>query len=79
MLSCVALQVVYDEGPLYVFSPTEELRRRWIHQLKSGESGGSAAPPKQTQGMSRACGVTQSTRLPGFVISWFRCPMAAEE
>uniref|UniRef100_A0A8C6JRR2 Tyrosine-protein kinase BTK n=1 Tax=Melopsittacus undulatus TaxID=13146 RepID=A0A8C6JRR2_MELUD len=28
-------QVVYDEGPLYVFSPTEELRRRWIHQLKS--------------------------------------------
>lgn len=32
-------QVVYDEGPLYVFSPTEELRKRWIHQLKSGESG----------------------------------------
>ncbi|XP_031449965.1 tyrosine-protein kinase BTK isoform X2 [Phasianus colchicus] len=28
-------QVVYDEGPLYVFSPTEELRKRWIHQLKS--------------------------------------------
>ncbi|XP_029463232.1 tyrosine-protein kinase BTK [Rhinatrema bivittatum] len=27
-------QVVYDEGPLYVFTPTEELRRRWIHQLK---------------------------------------------
>ncbi|KFP68038.1 Tyrosine-protein kinase BTK, partial [Cariama cristata] len=27
--------VVYDEGPLYVFSPTEELRKRWIHQLKS--------------------------------------------
>ncbi|XP_062820030.1 tyrosine-protein kinase BTK isoform X2 [Anolis carolinensis] len=27
-------QVVYDEGPLYVFSPTEELRSRWIHQLK---------------------------------------------
>ncbi|KFW72490.1 Tyrosine-protein kinase BTK, partial [Pygoscelis adeliae] len=26
--------VVYDEGPLYVFSPTEELRKRWIHQLK---------------------------------------------
>lgn len=35
-------QVVYDEGPLYVFSPTEELRKRWIHQLKSGESG----PPR---------------------------------
>ncbi|XP_062998075.1 tyrosine-protein kinase BTK isoform X2 [Elgaria multicarinata webbii] len=28
-------QVVYDEGPLYIFSPTEELRSRWIHQLKS--------------------------------------------
>ncbi|XP_072286182.1 tyrosine-protein kinase BTK isoform X2 [Pyxicephalus adspersus] len=27
-------QIVYDEGPLYVFSPTEELRRRWINQLK---------------------------------------------
>lgn len=40
----VVLQVVYDEGPLYVFSPTEELRKRWIHQLKSGESRGSAAP-----------------------------------
>jgi len=40
----VVLQVVYDEGPLYVFSPTEELRKRWIHQLKSGECGGSAAP-----------------------------------
>nr|XP_060612328.1 tyrosine-protein kinase BTK [Anolis sagrei ordinatus] len=28
-------QIVYDEGPLYVFSPTEELRSRWIQQLKS--------------------------------------------
>ncbi|XP_078542031.1 tyrosine-protein kinase BTK [Lissotriton helveticus] len=28
-------QVVYDDGPLYIFSPTEELRRRWIHQLKN--------------------------------------------
>ncbi|XP_053129996.1 tyrosine-protein kinase BTK isoform X2 [Hemicordylus capensis] len=27
-------QVVYDEGHLYVFSPTEELRARWIHHLK---------------------------------------------
>ncbi|XP_077164416.1 tyrosine-protein kinase BTK [Paroedura picta] len=27
-------QVLYDEGPLYVFSPTEDLRTRWIHQLK---------------------------------------------
>uniref|UniRef100_A0A8D0CAY1 Tyrosine-protein kinase n=1 Tax=Salvator merianae TaxID=96440 RepID=A0A8D0CAY1_SALMN len=28
-------QVVHEEGPLYVFSPTEELRSRWIQQLKS--------------------------------------------
>lgn len=35
---CPLLQVVYDEGPLYVFSPTEELRKRWIHQLKNGEN-----------------------------------------
>ncbi|CAH2315664.1 tyrosine- kinase BTK [Pelobates cultripes] len=27
-------QIVYDEGPLYVFAPTEDLRKRWIHQLK---------------------------------------------
>ena len=35
---CPLPQVVYDEGPLYVFSPTEELRKRWIHQLKNGEN-----------------------------------------
>lgn len=35
---CPLSQVVYDEGPLYVFSPTEELRKRWIHQLKNGEN-----------------------------------------
>uniref|UniRef100_A0A803YB56 PH domain-containing protein n=1 Tax=Meleagris gallopavo TaxID=9103 RepID=A0A803YB56_MELGA len=38
-------QVVYDEGPLYVFSPTEELRKRWIHQLKSGELWGTQLRP----------------------------------
>ncbi|XP_018426945.1 PREDICTED: tyrosine-protein kinase BTK [Nanorana parkeri] len=27
-------QIVYDDGPLYVFAPTEDLRRRWINQLK---------------------------------------------
>ncbi|XP_075040776.1 tyrosine-protein kinase BTK isoform X2 [Mixophyes fleayi] len=27
-------QIIYDEGPLYVFAPTEDLRKRWIHQLK---------------------------------------------
>ncbi|XP_060105879.1 tyrosine-protein kinase BTK isoform X2 [Heteronotia binoei] len=26
--------VLYDEGPLYVFSPTEDLRTRWVQQLK---------------------------------------------
>ncbi|KFQ54640.1 Tyrosine-protein kinase BTK, partial [Nestor notabilis] len=36
--------VVYDEGPLYVFSPTEELRRRWNHQLKSGDPGSHTSP-----------------------------------
>lgn len=35
---CPLPQVVYDEGPLYVFSPTEDLRKRWIHQLKNGEN-----------------------------------------
>ncbi|XP_013915714.1 PREDICTED: tyrosine-protein kinase BTK-like, partial [Thamnophis sirtalis] len=28
-------QIIYDEGPLYVFSPMEELRTRWVHQLKT--------------------------------------------
>lgn len=27
-------QIVYDDGPLYIFAPTEDLRRRWINQLK---------------------------------------------
>ncbi|KAG8448176.1 hypothetical protein GDO86_015314 [Hymenochirus boettgeri] len=27
-------QIVYDDGPLYVFAPTEDLRKRWIHQIK---------------------------------------------
>ncbi|ERE65700.1 tyrosine-protein kinase BTK isoform 2 [Cricetulus griseus] len=36
------IPVVYDEGPLYVFSPTEELRKRWIHQLKNGLKPGSS-------------------------------------
>lgn len=42
-------QVVYDEGPLYVFSPTEELRKRWIHQLKSGEFGVPRLPVSATR------------------------------
>lgn len=52
VLRGVILQVVYDEGPLYIFSPTEELRKRWIHQLKSGECGGSAAPWGSQHGCS---------------------------
>ncbi|XP_069604727.1 tyrosine-protein kinase BTK [Ranitomeya imitator] len=27
-------QIVYDDGPLYVFAPTEDLRKRWLHQIK---------------------------------------------
>ncbi|XP_030620766.1 tyrosine-protein kinase BTK isoform X3 [Chanos chanos] len=27
-------QIVYDEGPLYVFAKTEEVRKQWIHKLK---------------------------------------------
>ncbi|XP_069842478.1 tyrosine-protein kinase BTK [Dendropsophus ebraccatus] len=27
-------QIVYDDGPLYIFAPTEDLRKRWIHQVK---------------------------------------------
>lgn len=52
VLRCLVPQVVYDEGPLYIFSPTEELRKRWIHQLKSGECRGSAAPPGSQHGHS---------------------------
>ncbi|XP_005992059.1 tyrosine-protein kinase BTK [Latimeria chalumnae] len=28
-------QIIYDEGPLYIFAPTEELRQRWIKELKN--------------------------------------------
>lgn len=65
-LRCVVLQVVYDEGPLYVFSPTEELRKRWIHQLKSGEFGGSAAPSESKhEQLAVRVAMTQSTGFPG--------------
>lgn len=65
-LRCVVLQVVYDEGPLYVFSPTEELRKRWIHQLKSGEFGGSAAPSESKhKQLAVRVAMTQTTVFPG--------------
>lgn len=57
--------MVYDEGPLYVFSPTEELRKRWIHQLKSGEFGGSVAPSASKHKQLAVCSMTQSTGFPG--------------
>lgn len=63
--------MVYDEGPLYVFSPTEELRKRWIHQLKSGEF-------KHKQLAMRAA----QPRAPGFrglAILWLRYPMSTDE
>ncbi|XP_023650785.1 tyrosine-protein kinase BTK isoform X2 [Paramormyrops kingsleyae] len=28
------LWIIYDEGPLYIFAKTEEIRRQWIHVLK---------------------------------------------
>ncbi|XP_023647948.1 tyrosine-protein kinase BTK [Paramormyrops kingsleyae] len=27
-------QIIYDEGPLYIFAKSDEVRRLWIHQLK---------------------------------------------
>ncbi|CAG08333.1 unnamed protein product, partial [Tetraodon nigroviridis] len=32
-----AFQIVYDEGPLYVFAKTEEARSRWIKTLKDSQ------------------------------------------
>ncbi|XP_053735858.1 tyrosine-protein kinase BTK isoform X1 [Synchiropus splendidus] len=29
-----AFQIIYDEGPLYIFAKTEDIRARWIKQLK---------------------------------------------
>ncbi|KAF4085509.1 hypothetical protein AMELA_G00095950 [Ameiurus melas] len=28
-------QIVYDEGPLYIFAKTDEIRKQWIHKLKN--------------------------------------------
>uniref|UniRef100_A0AAR2K369 non-specific protein-tyrosine kinase n=1 Tax=Pygocentrus nattereri TaxID=42514 RepID=A0AAR2K369_PYGNA len=28
------LQIVYDEGPLYMFAKTDDVRKQWIHKLK---------------------------------------------
>ncbi|XP_036403964.1 tyrosine-protein kinase BTK [Megalops cyprinoides] len=27
-------QIVYDDGPLYIFAKTDEIRREWIHKMK---------------------------------------------
>ncbi|XP_034161685.1 tyrosine-protein kinase BTK isoform X3 [Pangasianodon hypophthalmus] len=27
-------QIVYDEGPLYIFAKTDDIRKQWIHKLK---------------------------------------------
>ncbi|XP_006632978.1 tyrosine-protein kinase BTK isoform X2 [Lepisosteus oculatus] len=27
-------QIIYDEGPLYIFAKNEDIRRQWIHKLK---------------------------------------------
>lgn len=79
-LRCVVLQVVYDEGPLYVFSPTEELRKRWIHQLKSGEFGGSAAPSESRHKQSAVCAARPKVpSFRGLTILWLCYPMPTEE
>lgn len=79
-LRCVVLQVVYDEGPLYVFSPTEELRKRWIHQLKSGESEGSVAPLESKHKQSAVHAVQpRALGFRGLAISWLHYPMSTEE
>lgn len=80
MLRRVVLQVVYDEGPLYVFSPTEELRKRWIHQLKSGEFRGSVAPSESKHKQS-AVPVARPTaqRFRGLTILWLHYPMSTDE
>lgn len=76
----VVLQVVYDEGPLYVFSPTEELRKRWIHQLKSGEFGDSVAP-SESKHKQLAVHVSRPRTLGfrGLAILWLCYPTSTEE
>lgn len=70
--------MVYDEGPLYIFSPTEELRKRWIHQLKSGECGGSAAPLGTSTGTAVPVPGPQGS-LPGLPGSWLPVPCLRKE
>lgn len=73
------LQVVYDEGPLYIFSPTEELRKRWIHQLKSGECGGSAAPLGSQHGHSAVPEPDPQCRAPRARRLMVTYPMSEEQ
>lgn len=72
----VFLQVVYDEGPLYIFSPTEELRKRWIHQLKSGECGTLQLPRESNTGTQLCLSPTHSAGLPGLMVT---CPLSEEQ
>lgn len=30
-------QIIYDEGPLYVFAKSDQIRKHWIHELKNGQ------------------------------------------
>lgn len=34
-------QIVYDEGPLYVFAKSEDIRSRWIKTLKDSQCNDS--------------------------------------
>lgn len=33
-----SLQIVYDEGPLYVFAKSEDVRAQWINKLKESKN-----------------------------------------
>lgn len=30
-------QIIYDEGPLYIFAKTEDIRAQWIKKLKESQ------------------------------------------
>lgn len=37
MLFSSLLQIIYDEGPLYVFAKSDQIRKHWINELKNGQ------------------------------------------
>ena len=41
LFSFIVLQIIYDEGPLYIFAKNEDIQKQWIHKLKHGKYDGS--------------------------------------